>query len=243
MSHDSDRREIPQRSTRWAAKTADLLASARLTPNQISIGSVLCAVAGAAALTGTAFTDDAALRTVLLVFAATCIPLRLLLNMLDGMLAVEKGMSSPVGDIYNELPDRIADVLFIGAAGLATAGLITAGPFDIGVLTGFIAAVLAVLTAYIRSLGAALGTKNYFDGPLAKPHRMWLLMLGTLASIAETWLPWQTGWILFITLGIIGLGSLFTCMRRLRRVSAVLRSAARRNQDQTRISKPEEAGQ
>lgn len=224
MSHGTDRREIPQRSSRWAAKSADLLAAAKLTPNQISVGSVLLAAAGAAALIWTAYTGDAVFRAVLLAVAAACIPLRLLLNMLDGMLAVEKGMSSPVGDIYNELPDRISDVLFLGAAGIATAGLVTAGRVDVGLLLGFLAAVLAVLTAYIRCLGASLGTGNFFDGPLAKPHRMWLLLVGVLVGIAEPWLPWQQGWALFCTLALIALGSFFTCARRMRRISAALRA-------------------
>ena len=227
MNHGTDRREIPQRSTRWAAKSADLLAAAKLTPNQISIGSVLFAAAGAAALIWSAYTDDAVIRTFLLAAAAACIPLRLLLNMLDGMLAVEKGMNSPVGDIYNELPDRISDVLFLGAAGIATAGLVTAGRVDVGLVLGFLAAILAVLTAYIRCLGAALGTGNFFDGPLAKPHRMWLLMIGVLVGIAEPWLPWPEGWALFCTLALIALGSLLTCARRLRRVSAVLRARSK----------------
>ncbi|MCQ1957758.1 CDP-alcohol phosphatidyltransferase family protein [Arthrobacter sp. zg-Y826] len=223
MSHGTDRREIPQRSSQWAAKSADILAAAKLTPNQISVGSVVFAAVGAAALIWSAHTDDAIIRAVLLAAAAACIPLRLLLNMLDGMLAVEKGMSSPVGDIYNELPDRISDVLFLGAAGIATAGLVTADRVDFGVTLGFLAAILAVLTAYIRCLGASLGTGNFFDGPLAKPHRMWLLMIGVLVGIAEPWLPWAEGWALFGTLALIALGSLLTCARRLRRVSAALR--------------------
>ncbi|MSS00076.1 CDP-alcohol phosphatidyltransferase family protein [Arthrobacter sp. BL-252-APC-1A] len=227
MSHGTDRREIPQRSSRWAAKAADLLAAAKLTPNQISVGSVLFAAAGAVALIWSGNASDAVVRAVLLAVAAACIPLRLLLNMLDGMLAVEKGMSSPVGDIYNELPDRISDVLFLGAAGIATAGLATAGRVDLGITLGLLAAILAVLTAYIRCLGAALGTGNFFDGPLAKPHRMWLLMIGVLAGIAEPWLPWQEGWALFCTLALIALGSLITCARRLRRVSAALRARSK----------------
>lgn len=226
MSQGTDRRAIPQRSSRWAAKAADILAAAKLTPNQISVGSVLFAAVGAAALIWSAHTDHEVTRSVLLAAAALCIPLRLLLNMLDGMLAVEKGMSSPVGDIYNELPDRISDVLLLGAAGVATAGLVSVGQVDFGLILGFVAALLAVLTAYIRSLGAALGTGNFFDGPLAKPHRMWLLMIGTLAAIAEPWLPWTPGWVLFVTLGVVALGSLLTCMRRLRRISAVLRTRA-----------------
>lgn len=239
MSQGTDRRAIPQRSKRWAVKTADALAAAKLTPNQISVGSVVFSAVGATALIASAYADDDAVRALLLAAAAACIPLRLLLNMLDGMLAVEKGMSSPVGDIYNELPDRIADVLLIAAAGFASAGLLTAGGIDVSITLGFIAAILAVLTAYIRSLGAALGTGNFFDGPLAKPHRMWLLMIGCLAAIAEPWLPWTPGWVLFCTVALIALGSLLTCMRRLRRIGAVLRS---RGQGPTEAATPPGAG-
>lgn len=218
-----DRRQIPQRSSAWAARAADLLAAARLTPNQVSVGSVIVAAVGAAGLVASAFTEEA-VRAAVLAVAAVCIPLRLLLNMLDGMLAVEKGMHSPVGEIYNELPDRIADALLLGAAGVAGSGVVVPAGLDVGLLLGLLAAVLAVLTAYIRTLGAALGTRNFFDGPLAKPHRMWLLMAACLLDAAEPWLPWSSGWVMLVAAGVIALGSLFTCMRRTRRISAVLRS-------------------
>ncbi len=139
MSQGAGRRDIPQRSTRWASQAADALAAAKLTPNQISVGSVVFAALGAAALIASASTESDIARSILLASAAACIPIRLLLNMLDGMLAVEKGMSSPVGDIYNELPDRIADVLLIAGAGFATAGAFIAGGIDIGIVLGFIA--------------------------------------------------------------------------------------------------------
>lgn len=223
MTEGTDRRAIPQRNSRWASKTADALAAARLTPNQISVASVLIAALGAAALVASAQVGAGA-RAALLAAAAVCIPLRLILNMLDGMLAVEKGMHSPVGDLYNELPDRIADVLFLAAAGVAAGGLVRLGGVDLGMILGFVAAILAVLTAYIRTLGASLGTGHFFDGPLAKPHRMWLLMLGCLAAIGEPLLPWTNGVVLFATLVLIALGSLITCARRLRRISTVLRT-------------------
>ena len=49
-------------------------------------------------------------------------------------------------------------------------------------------------------------------------------MIGVLVGIAEPWLPWPEGWALFCTLALIALGSLLTCARRLRRVSAALRA-------------------
>ena len=35
-----------------------------------------------------------------------------LANMLDGLLAVEGGQQTKTGELYNEIPDRIADVAF-----------------------------------------------------------------------------------------------------------------------------------
>jgi phosphatidylglycerophosphate synthase len=52
--------------------------------------------------------------------AAACIQFRLLCNLLDGMVAVEGGKGSVTGPIYNEAPDRIADVLILIGAGYST---------------------------------------------------------------------------------------------------------------------------
>lgn len=227
MGEGTQRREIPQRSTGWATRTADAMASVGLTPNQVSIGSVVAALAGASALIASAQVGDGA-RAALLVVAALCMPLRLLLNMLDGMLAVEKGMHSPLGDLYNELPDRIADVLFLGAAGVAAAGVASVGGpggVDLGLALGAVAAVLALFTAYIRTLGASLGVGNHFAGPLAKPARMWVLGATCLVASVEPWLPWSTGSALLVGLGVIALGSLVTCVRRLRLIARDLRQA------------------
>ena len=45
--------------------------------------------------------------------------LELLCNLLDGMVAVEGGLGGPTGPLWNELPDRIADSVFIVALGMA----------------------------------------------------------------------------------------------------------------------------
>lgn len=220
-----DRRTIPQRSTRWAARIADLLAALRLTPNTISVLSVIVALGAAVALAASAFVGDSA-RLGLLITAACLMPLRLLLNMLDGMLAVERGMHTPTGDLFNELPDRIADLVVIAGAGYATASVWLSGGVDFGVALGWLAAALAVLTAYVRTLGAANGVGNFFDGPMAKPPRMWVLVLACLASLLEAPLGWPRGIVLAIALAVIALGSLITVIVRLRRITAALRARA-----------------
>ncbi|QQC58532.1 CDP-alcohol phosphatidyltransferase family protein [Rothia kristinae] len=222
------RRAIPQRTTAWAARLADLMAAARLTPNGISLASVGCAALGAAALvlSGVAVQHghDGA-RAGWLLLAAVCMPLRLLLNMLDGMLAVEKGMHSPTGELYNEVPNRFSDLLLIAAAGYATAGVWQAGAVDIGVLLGWLGTSLAVLTAYVRALGAAGGVGNFFQGPLAKPRRMWLLVAACLLSLAEP-LGQARGWILAVALVLIVLGSAATVGIRLWLIGRALRARA-----------------
>jgi phosphatidylglycerophosphate synthase len=45
---------------------------------------------------------------------------RLWLNMLDGMVAIASGEASPRGEIVNDLPDRVSDVLIFG--GVAQSG-------------------------------------------------------------------------------------------------------------------------
>ncbi len=43
-----------------------------------------------------------------------------------------------------------------------------------------------MLTAYIRVLGGALGTPQYFTGPMAKQHRMFVITLGALLAAFQT---------------------------------------------------------
>lgn len=217
------RREIPQRSTSWARAAAAAVGRTGITPNMISAASVAVAALGCAALVGSGWAitvHDDGLRAVLLIIAALAAPLRLLLN----MVAVEGGKQSPVGDLYNEVPDRLADLFFLAGAGYAI------GSIHGGITIGWVAASLAVLTAYVRSLGAAQGLSNHFDGPMAKPRRMWLLMLGCLLSLLEPALlvpmGLPRGSVLGVVLGVIALGSLATIVIRLQLIGGDLRARA-----------------
>jgi len=108
--------------------------------------------------------------------AAACVQLRLLCNMLDGMVAVEGGFRTKTGEIYNELPDRFADVLILVGAGYSSSTSPTL------IMLGWAAAVGAVLTAYVRALGATAGASQYFLGPMAKPHRMAVITAACLGT-------------------------------------------------------------
>jgi len=218
MSEGLDnRRPLKTRSAGWAGATARMLGRAGVRPNAISAASVVFALTGAGLLVLSGRTDDVAARAALVVGAALCIQLRLLANMLDGMVAVEQGLGSPTGAIWNELPDRIADALFLAGAGYGAA---LAGQAD-GVWLGWLASVLAVLTAYVRELGRGLGFPADFSGPMAKPHRMFTLTVACLVAAAEPLWGWR-GEASLIALGVIAAGSLATVWRRTGRLAKLL---------------------
>jgi phosphatidylglycerophosphate synthase len=115
---------------------------------------------------------------VLLIPAALLCYVRLWLNMLDGMVALASGKASKRGEILNELPDRISDVLiFVGAA---HSGLCA-------VLGGYWAAIFALLTAYVGMFGQALGVERPFSGVMTKPWRMVTLHVGAWITLALIW--------------------------------------------------------
>src|SRR6478736_6785590 len=108
------RRPLKTRDWPFFQKLAATLARQGVTPNLISFSSmVFCAVAGVA-LAATAHCGGLAWRLCWIV-AAAGVQLRLIANLLDGMVAVEGGKGGPLGDLWNEAPDRVSDVLiFIG---------------------------------------------------------------------------------------------------------------------------------
>ena len=153
------------RDTAWAKQFAARLAAANVGPNAISAASVGFAAPPAGGLAAAWYLASEAPMdtfTLLLVLAAACIQARLLCNLFDGMVAVEHGRSSPTGGIWNELPDRFADALLLAGAGY---GLIGQG-WTVGQGLGWTAAVLAVITAYVRELGRGLGMSRR----LLRPH-------------------------------------------------------------------------
>lgn len=212
MSEDENRRPIASRNTGWAMGMTRWLAATSITPNQVSQGSVL-----AAAIAGAAFwasgQSDGALSISLLVGAALFCQIRLICNLLDGMVAVEAGKSAPDGAFWNEMPDRIADILILIGAGLAVGDP----------ALGWAAAAFAVLTAYVRELGRASGMTPDFGGPMAKPHRMAVM---TLAALGATLEPlWDgRGQILTAALYVVAAGALLTTMLRCRRILGHMRT-------------------
>jgi phosphatidylglycerophosphate synthase len=132
--------------------------------------------------------------------------------MLDGMVAIARRQASARGEILNDLPDRISDVLiFVGVAhsGLGTPSL------------GYWAAILALLTAYVGTLGQAVGVQREFSGVMAKPWRMVVLHAGAWCAFATG----RTDVVDWTCLVIIA-GCVQTIAIRLRRILAALQAKA-----------------
>lgn len=206
MENTPNRRPLKTREYNWPRQLAHYCVAAGITPNQMSLASILCALIGALMYWG-ATVESSAMSALFLFAAAICIQLRLLSNMLDGLMAVEEGKKTADGVIYNELPDRVADAIFLVAAGYAS-----------GVpWLGWAAALLAVSTAYVRAFGGALGYAQDFRGPMAKPHRMFTLTVG---SIVAAFFAKEV--VLAITLVIIVLGCVVTLVRRTQQIAQKL---------------------
>lgn len=145
--------------------------------------------------------------------AAVFIQLRLICNLMDGMVAIEGGKKSLLGGLYNEVPDRFADLFILVPIGIH----VEVQP--LGIHLGWLAGALAVFTAYIRLQGASLTGVHEFCGPMAKPQRMAMatLICVVLAIFPEfvSWLGWA--------LVVIVLGEVMTLWRRLVKIANHLR--------------------
>jgi CDP-diacylglycerol--glycerol-3-phosphate 3-phosphatidyltransferase len=201
---EENRRPIRARSTRWAQGLAARLARTRVSPNQISVASAVFASAGAVLLVWV----PGALG---LLGCAVAIQARLMCNLLDGMVAVEGGKKSPLGDLYNEFPDRVADSVLIVALGYA---------IDMPAL-GWFAALAAALTAYVRVFGGSLGLPQDFRGPMAKQHRMALMTAGCAIGALEGAVA-GTKYTLITVASVIAAGSVVTLITRARAIAARL---------------------
>jgi phosphatidylglycerophosphate synthase len=217
----TDRRPIGARGWRASRFAASRLARNGVSPNAISVAGMFCAIGAGAALASTA--TEPAWGRVAWLAAAALIPLRLVANLLDGMVAIESGRASRLGELFNEVPDRVSDAAVLIGLGYAHGS---------EPALGYLAALLAVFTAYVRAVGKVAGAPQFFQGPMAKQHRMWLvttfclcaaLAPGTPATrLPDGWLA-TPSWLLIL----IVLGCVVTTARRLNLIRNALRGPTR----------------
>ena len=205
------RRPLKSRASAWAGWLSRLLVRSGASANLISVFSVIFSLAAGCVLgcVGTGLLSHPWLLT-----AAVLIQMRLVCNLMDGMVAIEGGKKSATGDLFNEVPDRIADVAILSGFGLCA----FCQPW--GIHLGWLAASLAVMTAYIRMQGAVLTGKHDFRGPMAKPQRMALV---TAACVVGAFLPNAFDWF-FWALAVMVPGEIITVCRRLCGISKILKA-------------------
>jgi len=218
--HPTERRPLASRDADLARRITARLIDMNVQANVVSLSSI-----GFAALASLCLieTSSAALGTARILFglAALFIQFRLLANLLDGMVAVGSGQASPLGELYNEVPDRIADILILVAAGFAAGGTPA---------LGYQAALVAILTAYLRAFGNAVGVRGLFSGPMAKPQRMATITAACVyCACAPVGLPGALGsdrlGAVRIALALIVGGGVLTAIRRLWRIASELRGS------------------
>jgi phosphatidylglycerophosphate synthase len=214
----TDRRPIAARGLSPVRGIARWLADAGVTPDQISLVGLAAGILSGAALALTPLLPEAV--RALWMLSALMVLLRGLCNMFDGMVAVEHGKGSPLGGLYNELPDRFSDVALMVGAGYSLGGSPTAG---------WAAATVALIVTYVRVLGTRLGATPDYGGPMAKQQRMFTIA-GAGLWLAVTPEAWRFAWgpdgawgLMAAILFIVALGGVLTMVLRLRRLADGLR--------------------
>jgi phosphatidylglycerophosphate synthase len=200
------RRYLKFREFGFVQAIAKRLSGQRITPNQISIASIFFALLGSICLLLLP-SAGATGKWLLPILAAVFIQCRLLCNLFDGMVAIEGGKKTNSGELFNDVPDRISDALLIVSAGYAISIISWGGSL------GWFVALLAVMTAYVRTLAASLDAPINFGGPMAKQHRMALLTAACIITAFES-IYGQVSYALLVALIIMVLGCLLTLYRR-----------------------------
>ena len=206
-----DRRPLASRGWEISQRIAEWLAKRRVNPNTISIVGLICGVAAGLMFAATAHI----LHNGWLCWlgAALFVQLRLLANLYDGMVAVLRQIASPVGELFNEMPDRVSDAATLIGFGYAAGS---------NPLLGFVATCLALFLPYLRVMGKVAGAHQEFCGPMAKQQRMAVV---TFTAILCAFVPVSVAWrVPTWALWIIIIGCLVTCFRRLHRIVIALRA-------------------
>jgi phosphatidylglycerophosphate synthase len=215
----TSRRPIAQMFRRTADGATNLCVRLDVPADAISYSSILLTL-----IASLCFWKSGGNAWLLIIAPLFCY-LRLWFNMLDGMVAVAAGKASARGEIVNDLPDRISDVIIF--AGVAHSGLMNP-------VIGYWTAILSLFAAYVGLFGQALGRQREFGGIMSKPWRMVALSLGAWMMFVYLWwsnelmgrtesVPAILDW----TCLVIIAGCLQTIIVRLKRIMRGLENRAR----------------
>jgi CDP-diacylglycerol--glycerol-3-phosphate 3-phosphatidyltransferase len=143
----------------------NLLAKAGITANQFTLAAIAlsCLIGGIIAI-------EHQLKWLLLLVPLALL-LRMALNAIDGMLAREHDLKTPLGAILNELGDVCSDAaiylpfsLISGVSGILVVPVVT----------------LSIISEIAGILGVMVGGKRQYDGPMGKSDRAFTFSLISL---------------------------------------------------------------
>lgn len=193
-------------SQRLVRPLEDLAVARGVTPDALTIAAIPVSFLGGLALAEwRAF--PAGLLAVPFLAAG-----RLVLNLLDGLVARRTGVARPVGEVLNELGDRTCDVLFLGGLALAP---------GVDPRLGGAALVASLLASYAGITSRAAGARRQYGGVMSKPGRMIVVSAGALGA----WLTSDPLW-LSAAAAVITIGALLTLAQRVRATVSELSDAA-----------------
>ncbi len=173
------------------------LARAGITPNQITLAALGLSVAEGLAL---AAAPGAAWPLLLL---PGVLLVRMGLNAIDGMLAREHDMQTPLGTFLNELGDVVSDAALYLPLALHPA-------LPAGLVFGIV--LLGVLAEMAGTVAVQVGAGRRYDGPLGKSDRAFAFgLLGLLLGLGIAPGLWPS-----VLLGLTALLATLTPLNRVR---------------------------
>lgn len=202
----ADRRPIHLRTHPLSNQIATWLNQLGVMPNAISVASVAFSVAAAGCFAATRWLPVYE-ATPYWLLGGLLLVMRLLANMFDGMVAEIGQRQSTLGALFNEYPDRLADIFIFVGMGYAA---------ESNVQLGYMCALTAVQCAYVRVLGNQLGVANLFGGLMAKQKRMFALIGVCVGSVALGVARLVVPNLLIYVLAFVALGNSLTIGQRLR---------------------------
>ncbi len=156
-----------------------------VSADALTLGAVPLAALGGLCL---ALSDSLPVLLLAVPFLAAT---RLILNLIDGQVARETGTTHPVGELLNELGDRVSDLLFIGGLAFVAA---------VGPTLALAAVVAALLSSYAGVAAKAAGVPRQYGGIMSKPGRMIALSVAApLAFLAaDSWPLTAAAWVILV---------------------------------------------
>ena len=187
------------------------LAGAGVTANQVTVVAFILSVA-IGALLALNPTSPWALLSI-----PVWLCLRMALNAIDGMLAREHNMQSPLGGILNELTDVLSD-----AALYLPFALVPGIPSIL--IVGIV--VLSIATEMAGVVAVQIGASRRYDGPMGKSDRAFVFGLLALLLGFGLHLSWWDDAALAVV-------ALLTALTVVNRSSKALAELAGRNENTT----------